>query len=251
MAARDYPLIGLTTRSIQTEIANSPVDFHGLAQAYIGAVRAAGGAPVLLPHGATDEELGALAGRLDGLLLTGGKDVDPAEYGEEALPQCGAVSAARDRLEFSLVRHAVRLELPLLAICRGPQVVNVALGGSLWQDLPAQLPNAIRHNFRGPEYHAVLAHRVTIAAGSRLQAILGAEEVGVNSSHHQAIRELADGLVATAHAPDGVIEGVELPGHSFAVGVQWHPELMYREHPIMLRLFEALVEAARGTGRGI
>jgi len=238
------PLIGLGTCCRPVGLAGAQVDLNGLTFSYINAVRAAGGIPVLLPHGAGQDELMALAGRLDGLLLPGGEDVDPGAYGEAPLPACGRIDRERDALEFSLAHYAVESGLPLLAICRGHQVLNVVLGGTLWQDLPSQQPHTQRHTYYGPENRTLLAHTVRIRPDSQLRAILGVDEIGTNSSHHQAIRDLAAGLVATAHAPDGVIEAVELPGHPFALGLQWHPEGMYHEFPRMLRPFEALVAQA-------
>ncbi len=239
------PLIGLTTYRRPVDFGGFQSDLTGLTLPYLDAVRAAGGVPLLLPHQADPDELLALAGRLDGLVLPGGEDVAPAEYGETTIPECGAVDAGRDVLELTLARLAIETGLPLLAICRGHQVLNVALGGALWQDLRSQCPQAQRHDYYGPDYRSFLAHPVRLQAGSRAAAILGTDAIGTNSSHHQAVRDLAAGLVATGHAPDGVIEAIELSGHPFALGVQWHPEGMFRQDPRMLRPFEALVEAAR------
>jgi len=221
------------------------MDLHGLTLPYIDAVRAAGGAAVLLPMGASEDELRALVGKLDGLLLPGGVDLVPAAYGQDALPECGATDERQDALELSLARLAVERGLPLLAICRGLQVLNVALGGTLWQDLPSQVPAAQAHGFFGQQNRNRLVHAVRLEFGSRLHAIMGVERVETNSSHHQAVRELAPGLVVTGRAPDGVVEAVELPEHRFAVGVQWHPEGMYQQYPSMLRPFAALIESAR------
>jgi putative glutamine amidotransferase len=171
--------------------------------------------------------------------------VDPVEYGEPEIPACGEIDRERDALELSLARHAIEAELPLLAICRGHQVLNVALGGTLWQDLASQLSDSQPHACYHLEEQNVLAHSVRVSSDSRVHSILGVETIGTNSSHHQAIRDLAAGLVATAWAPDGVIEAVELPGHPFAIGLQWHPERMVTADPRMLRPFEALVEAAQ------
>jgi putative glutamine amidotransferase len=245
MAAGAFPLIGLTTYSRPADFSGHQVDLNGLTHPYIRAVRAAGGVPVLLPHGAATQELETLIARLDGLVLPGGEDVDPAEYGEEVIPECGPIDRDRDALELPLVRRGAGSGLPMLAICRGHQVLNIALGGTLWQDLPAQLPAAQEHSCAHLEDERILAHQVRVKPGSLLADVLEAEQIGTNSSHHQAIRTLGRGLVATAWSPDDVIEGVELQGHPFAVGVQWHPERMYPEHPRMLRLFQALVEAAR------
>jgi putative glutamine amidotransferase len=158
----------------------------------------------------------------DGLLLTGGEDVDPARYGALPSPALGTVSRARDILEFALLREARARDLPVLAICRGIQVVNVALGGTLWQDLPSERPGAVAHDVTGDR--TARTHRINVAAASRLHAALGASSCAVNSRHHQAVRDLAPGLAATAWSEDGLIEGVEAEGGAWLVGVQWHPE---------------------------
>ena len=245
MANSPFPLIGLTTYGRQIQFGDYQADFNGLTLPYIRAIRSAGGTPLLIPHGASDSELQSLVGRLDGLILPGGEDVDPQEYDAVEIPECGRIDRDRDLLELRVARHAIERGLPLLAICRGHQVLNVALGGTLWQDLEAQVPDSQPHACRHLEEQNRLAHEVRLSAGSRLHSILGVETIGTNSSHHQAIRELALGLVITARAPDGVVEAVELPEHPFAVGLQWHPERMVLAHPRMLRPFEALVEAAR------
>jgi putative glutamine amidotransferase len=244
MADKSLPLIGLTTYRRPADFSGKQVDLMGLTLPYIQAVRAAGGVPVLLPHDAGAEEVETLVAGLDGLVLPGGEDVDPAEYGQDKIPECGHVDRDRDALELQLARRATEGGLPVLAICRGHQVLNVALGGTLWQDLPAQVPGAQEHSCAYLENSGTLAHEVRITRSSVLVDILGTDQVGTNSSHHQAIRALGAGLVPTAWAPDDVIEAVELKGHPFAVGVQWHPERMYREYPRMLRPFVALMEAA-------
>ncbi len=245
MAAGALPLIGLTTYNRPADFSGQPVDLIGLTHPYIRAVRAAGGVPLLLPHGVGAAELETLVARLDGLVLPGGEDVDPTEYGHVQIPECGRIDQDRDALELHLARLAAEGGLPTLAVCRGHQVLNVSLGGTLWQDLRAQVPTAQEHACAYLQDAGTPAHQVRVRQQSRLAHILGTDRIGTNSSHHQAIRTLGAGLVATAWAPDDVIEGVELPGHPFAIGVQWHPETMYREHPRMLGLFEALVEAAR------
>lgn len=240
------PLIGLSTHTRPVELFGRPTPFSGLTFPYIEALRAAGGIPMLLPHGAGESELRELVGRLDGLLLPGGVDLDPASYGEERHPACGRIDPAQDALELPLTRLALESDTPLLAICRGLQVLNVALGGTLWQDLASQRPESLDHAQFGPENRLTLVHPVEIEADSMVVRIMGATSIQTNSSHHQAVRELAPGLRAVAHAPDGVIEAVELSDHPFAVGLQWHPEAMFRHYPEMLRPFRALVEAAGG-----
>lgn len=211
---------------------------------YAAAVEAAGGIPVVLPVLAP-EKAGEVLAHLQGLLLSGGVDVDPSHYGEDPLPGLGRVTPERDAFELALAREALALGVPVLGVCRGVQVLNVAAGGTLYQDLGSQMGNVLKHRQEAPRWHE--SHSVRLDPGSRLAAILGVPEVRVNSFHHQAVREVAGGLRAVAWAPDGVIEAVEATGtdHRFALGVQWHPEEMWRRHPLHLKPFAALVEAAR------
>jgi putative glutamine amidotransferase len=186
--------------------------------------------------------------RLDGILLAGGVDLDPGTFGEPPHPALGNVDPARDTVELALARWAIEDGKPLLGLCRGLQVINVALGGTLHQDLAAELPGAIKHDYfptSGFE-RDYLAHRVSLTEGTRLARTFGAVEVAVNSMHHQGIKRLGDELVASARAPDGLIEGIELPSDAdFVVGVQWHPETLEAKEPRTRGLFEAFVGAAR------
>jgi putative glutamine amidotransferase len=189
--------------------------------------------------------LRAMYDRLDGILLPGGEDIDPARYDEPVHPGCGRVTPERDQQELALARWAVDDGRPLLAICRGIQVLNVALGGSLYQDISAQLPLAGRHAHLPGQPRGHPAHQVSIHSQTRLACILGVGELWVNSMHHQAIKELAPRLAITACAPDGVVEGAEVGDHPFAVAVQWHPEEMTTGNPLQQRLFDAFVDACR------
>lgn len=225
-------------------------------QAYVEAVEGAGGRPVPIEPGAGADVLD----RVDGLVLTGGLDVDPKEYGQAADPSMSVeVDAERDALELPLVREAVRRDLPVLAICRGMQVLNVALGGTLIQDLDVERTGrqAWTHQQRKSRpdaSHDAPIHEVDVASGSRLREIAGAERLGVNTFHHQAIDKAAPGLAVTARAvePDkpALIEAVEAPGCRWVLGVQWHPERMWRTAPAHRRLFAELVRAARGVHVG-
>ncbi len=176
--------------------------------------------PTLLDH----SRIPALIAGIDGLLLTGGDDVYAGAYGEEVIPGQWRIDPPRTFFEIELIREALHQHKPLFGICRGCQMINVALGGSLWQDIASQAPGARQH--RSPESPILTYHPAAIAAGSRLHAIVGRESLTVNSSHHQAIRKLAPRLQITARAEDGIIEGIELPGEDFVLGVQWHPETM-------------------------
>lgn len=210
---------------------------------YVNAVLKAGGIPVLIPMGIPAEKLGHLAGALDGLLLTGGGDIAVERFNGEPHFRVGSVDPQRDELEISLARHAAQAGLPFLGICRGIQVINVALGGTLYTDIADQFSKEIRHDCYPGWPRDFPAHAVELEKGSRFNAIFGKQTLEVNSFHHQAVKELAPGLIATAFAPDGLIEGVELLHHSFGLGVQWHPECM-PESPEMQTLFRNFIEAA-------
>jgi putative glutamine amidotransferase len=210
---------------------------------YEESVRRAGGDPRLLDVSATGEEL--MTG-IDGLLLTGGGDVDPALYGEPRHATFDAAEPGRDALEMDLVRRALDANVPVFAICRGIQVLNVARGGTLVQDIPDQMPGSVVHSVREPSF--AIAHDVWIASGTLLEQLmrerLEGDTCAVNSRHHQAIKAVGDGLVVAATAPDGVIEAVEDATRRFCVGVQWHPENFYRTGEFRA-LFEGFIEAAR------
>lgn len=208
----------------------------GLLEPYIRALESQGASIVILPPQAGDR-LPALVQQLDGVLLPGGVDVDPAHFGEEPLPELGEVSPERDALELLVARYTAQRGIPTLGVCRGVQVMNVALGGSLYQDLPAQGFRAIQHYQKAEP--PVLAHSLEQTGPSPLNRLFGSR-FRVNSYHHQALKDLAPGLRAVASAPDGIVEAVVLEGHPFYLGVQWHPELL----PEQWGIFGALVAAA-------
>jgi putative glutamine amidotransferase len=249
------PLIGIPTQTLQA-IDDIPAGLpHSwvMNSRYSLAAAAMGALPVMVPLFHEDEvTLRALYDRLDGLMLAGGVDVDPAAFGEAPHPRLGRTDPARDAVELRLARWAVDEGKPLFGLCRGLQVVNVALGGSLWQDIEAQVNGAIKHDYFPTAGYArdYLAHDAVLAKGSRLAAAFGAPSIQVNSMHHQAIKVLAPALRATAHAPDGVIEGVESATDRFLVGVQWHPEMFEPSDPRTQRLFQSFVDAARRAAGG-
>ena len=213
---------------------------------YEAAVRRAGATPRLL---SLDEGPAEAIRGVDGLLLTGGDDVDPALYGEAPHPTFDVAEPGRDAFEIDVVLRALHADLPVLAICRGLQVLNVALGGTLIQDIPSEPGTLLPHDAEGPS--TTLAHTVTVTPGSCLAALVGPDAVrAVNSRHHQAVRALGRGLVVTGVAPDGVIEAAEVPGARFCVGVQWHPENFHRTGEFD-RLFNGFVEACRIRDRGL
>jgi putative glutamine amidotransferase len=235
------PLIGITTSVTVDKVPERAY----VNSTYIRAVQAAGGIPLLLTPHFTPEVQAALWQRLDGLILTGGGDIEPARFGEPRHPSVDDVSPARDELELGLTRRAVTEDVPLFAICRGIQVLNVALGGSLVQDLPSEWPNALVHSQKAPRHEPTHPVKV-MGEGTRLGRVLGSLEVEVNSMHHQAIKRLGEGLREVAWAPDGVIEGVEMAGDDrFVLGVQWHPEELVGHDQAARNLFAAIVEAAR------
>ena len=244
------PLIGIPCRATDDP---APRFFNN--QSYVRALEAAGGAAVLIPLLADETALRVIYARLDGVLLAGGGDIEPGRYGDsERHPTLFGLDPAQDEVETTLTRWALapihRQECkvsgladgrPLLAICRGIQVLNVAVGGTLWQDLPSQWPSDLDHPGKNRP-RADINHLVTIEPQSRLAAIVGDEPLGVNSFHHQAIRQLAPGFVVTALAPDGVIEAIESLDSRFALGVQFHPEEMWPVSERLARLFRAFVQ---------
>lgn len=196
-----------------------------LNSTYVTALESAGLIPVVAPPLASGESAHTIMSRVDGLLLTGGEDVEPSLYGQDRSANCGISNIARDHTEIALVRAAHAMRKPVLAICRGPQLLNVALGGTLIQDIPSEVPGALGHNAR--EDRAARVHEVTIDGDSLIAAAIGATRISVNSLHHQSVRDIAPGLRVTARAPDGVVEGIESDSDDWWVmAVQWHPEEM-------------------------
>lgn len=233
------PLIGITTSRLQTKYG---FPAHAVAEKYVQALANAGSAPLLIPLSLAEEQLEAILARLDGILFTGGGDIHPARYGALQDGLSNSVDEDRDRVELFLLQRVVERALPFLGICRGFQLVNVGLGGTLYSDILAQRPDSSRHDYF-PDYpRDLLAHTVSVVAGSRLGAILGADEVTVNSLHHQGLKDLAPGLAIGATAPDGLVEGLEVTGYPFGLAVQWHPEWLQAHLP-MRNLFKNFVEA--------
>lgn len=232
------PLIGITTTHIVQPPA--PLPLSGVSEAYIRSIRSAGGIPLLIPSGLNPGEAEALRGCLDGILFTGGGDIDPAIFNGKLHERVYGVIPERDETEISLVRLAAESRWPFMGICRGIQVINVALGGSLYTHIEGQLPGALKHDYSERQ---LLAHSVDVQPGTRLARILGKTTVQTNSLHHQGIEQVAPPLVTLGRAPDGLVEAVELPGNPFGLAVQWHPEWL-QDMEEMRRLFEAFVQAA-------
>lgn len=210
------------------------------------AIERAGGLPVIIPASVSMETLDAIYQRLDGVLLPGGGDINPRLYGQDPHETLDTVDDVRDAIEIELTRKAIADDLPIFGICRGIQVMNVALGGTLIQDIPSMVTGATRHTIdKATETRGKVLHSVRIEEGSRLAGIIGEPVVAVNSIHHQALGDVAPGAEVTAYSEDGLKEGIELPEKRFALAVQWHPEDMIEDDTRMQELFNAFVEAAR------
>lgn len=233
------PLIGITASLHPTPNGEQFIRaYNKNAQA----IERAGGLPILISPELGEDTRADLFSRLDGLLIPGGEDVNPARYGAASHTKSGPFVDVRDHAEIALIRLAAETHLPLFCICRGFQVMNVAFGGTLLQDIPDLLTTHLTHWVRKPRTER--PHRVTVEADSTLAQILGTTELPVNSIHHQAVETVAPDLHVTATAPDGIVEGLQLPGHPFAIGVQWHPEDL-TDDPIMQGLYDAFVSATR------
>jgi len=249
-------MIGVSTSEIRMAQSTSPKPQAdparrelALGWSYLRAVEAAGGLPVIMPP-LDDEAVEPLLGRLDGICLSGGPDIDPSHYGADPHPALGPTETDIDRFELAAARVADRHELPILAICRGAQALNVSRGGTLNQHLPERYGESIGHRqtIRGEE----TIHAVEIDPGSRLASVVGSERIEVNSFHHQSIDRIGEGLEAVAHSSDGVVEAIEQAGERFVIGVQWHAESL-TGMPEHAALFRGLIDAANerepaGTG---
>lgn len=201
--------------------------------------------PVYIPTGLEEDLLRELYERLDAVLLPGGPDVDPSYYGAHRHPMTKIIDDARDSLELTLARWTYADDRPLFGICRGHQVMNVAFGGTLIQDIPSQVETELPHETPNGLPRGTIRHSVALAEDSRLASILGTTEVSVNSLHHQSVERPAPNVKITGYSPDGVVESLEVPEKQFVLSVQWHPEDLYGDDDGMKRLFESFVEAAR------
>lgn len=237
------PVIGIPCQYNDEGHARRRVPLVSQNVSYVRGIVEAGGVPLLIAPNLDQAMLRRLYAGLDGLMLAGGVDVDPSLYGEEPHPKLGRLDPDRDRVEMTLTRWALDDDLPLFAVCRGIQVLNVAAGGTLYQDIVDQIAGAANHA-RGDRERDWLAHEVAVSGGTRLSAILESATGWVNSLHHQAVREVAHGFEVTVRSPDGVIEATERPGARFCVAVQWHPEELTALAP-MRALFQGFVHAAR------
>jgi len=235
------PLIGITTNQ-STNSYGQPTIL--LQQSYVRAVMQAGGVPVLIPSSIADDGWDAAYSRLDGILFSGGGDISLDYFSGDLHPRIDDVDLQRDSVELKFVQAAASDGKPFLGICRGCQVVNVALGGTLYTHIPDQLPNALDHDYPGNR-RTVLVHEVKIEEGTRVAEIYGEPIIRVNSLHHQGLKGIATALRVAGHSPDGLVEAIELPDHPFGLAVQWHPEWLTDQESTR-SLFRKFVESAEG-----
>lgn len=239
------PIIGITTgNQIITEGVLCGTARAGVSSDYIQAVCAIGGIPILLPVVTDMQSITIMLNYIDGLILSGGGDVDPGLYLEEPHPGLGKVSPERDNFEIAATKYCIENNKPVLGICRGIQIINVAFGGSLYQDIFQQKTEyCLQHNQTSPKY--VATHTVNIEKGSKLHQLLQKCSIRTNSFHHQAIKHIAPGFIVNSFTQDGIIEGLEKQGPEYVIGVQWHPEMMVLNHPDMLTIFDGLIQACQ------
>ena len=233
------PLIGITTFQSVNVYGHPTVV---LMQSYIRAIMQAGGVPVLIPSMIADDGWDALYSRLDGILFSGGGDIGLEYAPGDPHPRIDDVELERDSVEFKMIQASASDGKPFLGICRGCQVLNVALGGTLYTHIPDQLPRALDHAYPGNK-RTILVHEVKVEEGTHISEILGEPIIRVNSLHHQGLKNIAPPLRVAGHAPDGLVEAVELPDHPFGIAVQWHPEWLTDQVPTQ-NLFRKFVESA-------
>ena len=234
------PIIGITCLHDWSE------GRHRQNDTYINAVSKAGGIPILLPCLIDKNAIEVHLTLIDGLLVSGGPDADPRYFDAEPEPGLGAVNPSMDAYEVPLIQRALELDMPVLGICRGEQMLNIAAGGTLIQHIPATVAKALKHRQDAPRHYPT--HTVQVAGDTRLASMLGEGLLRVNTFHHQAVLDLAPGFICSAVAPDGIIEAIESSTHSYAIGVQWHPEGMWNESFNYDGLFNGFIEAALSYG---
>lgn len=235
--AEKKPMIGLVP------LYDDEKESYWMLPGYMTGLEEAGAIPVMMPLTDDEQIITQLVDTLDGFLLTGGHDVNPALYGEEPVTECGMPCTPRDKMESLLLKAALEADKPIFGICRGIQFLNAWLGGTLYQDLPSQHPGGLEHHMLPP--YDVPAHEVLVEMDSPLYKLLEKETLEVNSYHHQAIKTLAPGLKAMAVSTDGLVEAVWMPDKRFVIATQWHPEFSYRVNDSSRKLFGAFVAACR------
>jgi len=245
------PLIGVTAGETINQLYPHAPAVQGQSHTYIDAVVRAGGAPIILPLTEDKKVLHRLYEQCQGILFSGGNDLDPASYGDQPVDKTVDFSTERDRQEIQLLKWALEDDKPVLAICRGMQLLNVAQGGTLYQDIPTELPDAENHNISSEKKReSRIVHMLRIKPESKLAEVLGATELGANAYHHQAVKKLGHHIVTTAWAEDDVIEAIEMPGRRFVIGVQSHPESLEASiEPRWRQLFRSFVKASAETKR--
>jgi putative glutamine amidotransferase len=237
------PIIGITSTKMS---ARAPLDLGiFVPDGYVNGIVRCGAIPVVIPLVEDDAIIKELIDRVDGVLFTGGEDIGPHLYSEIPHQKLGEVNSLRDRIEMEGIRYALSKNKPILGICRGVQLLNVAMGGTLYQDLPSQLKDSGQHFQKAPRSEG--SHFVSVSRESKVYDIFQLERVFVNSYHHQAIKDPAPGFVVTAKADDGVVEALESTVHSFAMGLQWHPEMMWSMNEQMLEVSRYFVHAVRSA----
>lgn len=235
-----YPIIGIPCRADVRVKTNRPMYYSN--KSYVQAIEDAGGVPMLIPIMKESRSLAALLPHIDGLLLPGGIDIHPNNYQEDVHPTLRETDSRLDELELALVDWAMQQDIPTLGICRGLQMINVALGGTLYQDLATEYTESLHHaNWNLPP--SKIVHSVQIESGSLMEEVLGVQEVAVNSLHHQGIKVPGKGIVISGRSKDNVVELIEVPQQSFMIGVQCHPEELYIEQTVWNRLFKAFIDA--------
>ena len=244
-APRRHPLIGITADFTCDGSKSGREAILSLPHRYCLAVQEAGGIPVVLPVNSSSPKLRETLAHLDGLLISGGDfDIHPRYYGEPPIEALGTIKEERTQFELELVSLALKRDLPLLGICGGAQAINVALGGTLYQDIPTQLPHAGQHQKSEEKAHG--GHPIRIHPGTRLQRILGKHRVEVNTTHHQAVKTLGTGLIINAISEeDELIEGIESEKYSFVLGTQWHPEVLSEKDPSQRRIYSSFIAACK------
>lgn len=232
------PIIGVTSFDGTEKVR------HSVSNTYIDAVFAAGGIPAIIPVIYDEEDYDNYLDMLDGIIFTGGLDVSPLCYNENPLKEINLISSRRDKYELGLVKKAYERKMPILGICRGLQITNVALGGSLYQDINVQVSDSLGHAPRGIS-NDELYHSIEVKKDTKLYDIFGKEKIFVNSFHHQSIKDLGENLVVSALSEDGIIEAMEATDERFLIGLQFHPEALVKRHPEYLNIFKELVLAAK------
>ncbi len=233
------PIIGVT---VDKTINDCGYSYERINECNLKALTASGAIPLMLPITGEEELIDEYLKIVDGLYFSGGNDISPLIFGEDPIKEIHEIDYSRDEFEIKLFKKAASKNMPILGICRGEQIINVAAGGTLYQDIYAQKEGTNGHSpsfSSGGHAH----HKVKIIKDSKLYNMLQADELNVNSFHHQSVKNIAEGFKVTAYAEDGIIEAVESVNHSFIIGVQWHPELMYERYTVFLKIFEALANA--------